>query len=102
MTIHKSKGLEFDTVIFLGLEDSQWWSFPDQPEEEKRAFFVAFSRAIRQVVFTYSEVRPNPRTGEVIAQTRGHIQSLYDVLQQAGILEESPLTRLPVATGLRK
>jgi superfamily I DNA/RNA helicase len=38
MTIHKSKGLEFDTVIFIGLEDSQWWGFSTQAEEEKRSF----------------------------------------------------------------
>ena len=43
MTIHKSKGLEFDTVIILGLEDNQWWNFRLQPEEERRAFFVALS-----------------------------------------------------------
>ena len=57
MTIHKSKGLEFDTVIFIGLEDSQWWSFSTQAEEEKRGFFVAFSRAIAHVFFTFCDVR---------------------------------------------
>ncbi|WP_267903779.1 UvrD-helicase domain-containing protein [Rhizobium mongolense] len=25
MTIHKSKGLEYHTVIFIGLDDSAWW-----------------------------------------------------------------------------
>src|SRR5690606_25040885 len=85
MTIHKSKGLEFDTVIFVGLEDKQWWNFPNQPDEEKRAFFVAFSRAIRQVIFTYSELRQDPRDGYVASQDWSKIQSLYDVLQQAGV-----------------
>src|SRR5690606_15316389 len=27
MTIHKSKGLEYQTVIFIGLEDGAFWSF---------------------------------------------------------------------------
>lgn len=27
MTIHKSKGLEYHTVIFVGLDDGAWWSF---------------------------------------------------------------------------
>src|ERR1700730_10452278 len=33
MTIHKSKGLEYHTVIFVGLDDGAWWSFAkDQVE----------------------------------------------------------------------
>lgn len=27
MTIHKSKGLEYLSVIFVGLDDGAWWSF---------------------------------------------------------------------------
>jgi superfamily I DNA/RNA helicase len=83
MTIHKSKGLEFHTVIFLGLEDSQWWSFASQPEEEKRSFFVAFSRAIARVYFTFSDVR-DTRWGRK-RQRRGEIGDLYAVLRQAGV-----------------
>src|SRR5262249_2744027 len=26
MTVHKSKGLEYDTVLFMGLDDRMWWS----------------------------------------------------------------------------
>jgi len=90
MTIHKSKGLEFDTVILIGLEDGQWWNFPNQPEEEKRAFFVAFSRAIRRVIFTYCELRSDPSDGRVVSQARDKIGSLYDVLQSAGVEVMSP------------
>jgi DNA helicase-2/ATP-dependent DNA helicase PcrA len=57
MTIHKSKGLEYNTVIFLGLEDNAFWSFKNQDEEDKRAFFVAFSRAKKRVLFTFSQQR---------------------------------------------
>lgn len=83
MTIHKSKGLEFNTVIFLGLEDSQWWGFKNQPEEETRGFFVAFSRAIEHVYFTFSDVRME-RFG-ARRQDRGQIGSLYEILQRAGV-----------------
>lgn len=83
MTIHKSKGLEFNTVIFLGLEDSQWWGFRNQPEEETRGFFVAFSRAIEHVYFTFSDVRVE-RFG-ARRQARGQIGSLYEILQRAGV-----------------
>jgi len=83
MSIHKSKGLEFKTVIFMGLEDEQWWNFRAQPEEEKRAFFVAFSRAIHSVIFTFSQKR---QKWERLTQTnRQQIGALFDVLQQAGV-----------------
>ena len=83
MTIHKSKGLEFTTVIFLGLEDNQWWAFRSQPEEEKRAFFVAFSRGIRRVLFTYSDQRDS-KWGRK-RQKRADVDALYDILRQAGV-----------------
>lgn len=83
MTIHKSKGLEFDTVIFLGLEDSQWWAFSTQAEEEKRGFFVAFSRAMSRVVFTFCDVRVG-RWG-LRGQDKEQIGELYKILLDAGV-----------------
>jgi superfamily I DNA/RNA helicase len=75
MTIHKSKGLEYQTVIFVGLDDSAWWSFAKQPKESRAAFFVAFSRAKQRVIFTYCKKR-----GE-----KNKISSLYDILHRAGV-----------------
>ena len=67
MTIHKSKGLEYDVVYFLGLEDSAFWSFDNQPEEDKSAFFVALSRAKSHLIFTYCNRRQNkPQENKVI------------------------------------
>jgi DNA helicase II / ATP-dependent DNA helicase PcrA len=83
MSIHKSKGLEFKTVIFIGLEDEQWWNFRAQPEEEKRAFFVAFSRAINSVLFTFSQERP--KWGRSTQTNRRQVGALFDILQQAGV-----------------
>ena len=34
MTIHKSKGLEYNAVYFIGLEDSAFWNFRNQPDED--------------------------------------------------------------------
>lgn len=59
MTVHKSKGLEFDTVFFIGFEDQTFWNFNRQPDEDTRAFFVALSRAKKQVNFTFCESRIN-------------------------------------------
>ena len=75
MTIHKSKGLEYHTVIFLALDDEAWWSFPREPEEARSAFFVAFSRAKQKVVFTYCRQR---------GERRG-VAPLYEILQSAGV-----------------
>ena len=57
MTIHKSKGLEFDSVIILGVEGQTFWGKRD---EELCAFFVGVSRAKRTLVMTHCEQRPRP------------------------------------------
>ncbi|MFS8182246.1 UvrD-helicase domain-containing protein [Pseudovibrio denitrificans] len=59
MSIHKSKGLEFHTVIFFGLDSGTWWTFKPKDSEEMRAFFVAFTRAMQRVFFTSCRVRGN-------------------------------------------
>ena len=75
MTIHKSKGLEYHTVVFLALDDKAWWSFEKQPEEGKSTFFVAFSRAKQRVIFTYCQERGDRKV----------VSSLYDLLRSAGV-----------------
>jgi superfamily I DNA/RNA helicase len=85
MTIHKSKGLEYHTVIFLGLEDSSFWTFESESAEETCSFFVAFSRAKKQVIFTFSKLRSvNERYPN---QARTKIKPLYDLLREAGVTE---------------
>lgn len=81
MTIHKSKGLEYDSVVFVGLEDGAFFKFQEQSIEDTAAFFVAFSRAKRRVIFTYCQKRQR-------TQSRSNIQSLYDLLQEAGVNEK--------------
>lgn len=85
MTIHKSKGLEYDTVIFLGLEDGAFWTFSTQPEEDKCAFFVAFSRAKNRVLFTFSQRRQSRNNRPVTTQNHKSISALYDMLHRAGV-----------------
>lgn len=60
MTIHKSKGLEFHTMIFYGLDNQTWWSLTQDRPEELNSFFVAFTRARQRAFFTYSEERGGP------------------------------------------
>jgi hypothetical protein len=52
MTIHKSKGLEFHTMVFFGLDDRTWRGLQLAEDEELNAFFVAFTRAKQRAFFT--------------------------------------------------
>lgn len=60
MTIHKSKGLEFHTMIFYGLDNQTWWSLAPNRPEELNSFFVAFTRAKQRAFFTFSAERGGP------------------------------------------
>jgi len=61
MTVHSSKGLEFDYIYIIGLEDGL---FPltrnyidDDIEEERRLFYVAITRAKKEVVLSSAKTR---------------------------------------------
>ncbi len=62
MTIHGSKGLEFDHVYIAGMEEDL---FPSQMmlqsradlEEERRLFYVAITRAEKKLMISYAETR---------------------------------------------
>jgi superfamily I DNA/RNA helicase len=75
MTIHKSKGLEYHTVIFVGLDDDAWFAFQKQTKEETCGFFVAFTRAKQRVVFSYCSSRAQ----------RNAVAPLYTLLKSAGV-----------------
>lgn len=67
LTIHKSKGLEFDSVIILGIENEMFWAKAD---EERCAFFVGVSRAKRRLLMTVSERRETPPSNPYIWKER--------------------------------
>lgn len=54
MTIHKSKGLEFESVVVMGVENETFWG---KIEDERSLFFVAISRAKNRLVVTTSRHR---------------------------------------------
>jgi superfamily I DNA/RNA helicase len=60
MTIHKSKGLEFHTMIFYGLDNRTWWSLTPNRMEELNSFFVALTRAKQRAFFTLCMERGQP------------------------------------------
>lgn len=61
LTIHKSKGLEFEKVVVYGVERELFWS--DDFAVCRAEFFVAVSRAKNELVLTCVRYRPRPRIG---------------------------------------
>ncbi len=65
MTVHASKGLEFDYVFITGLEQDLFphqgmgteSKTPEEMEEERRLFYVALTRARIKLLLTYAEMR---------------------------------------------
>ena len=62
MTVHSSKGLEFDTVFVVGFEETIFPSIRDfsdskELEEERRLCYVAITRAIKNLYITSSNSR---------------------------------------------
>ncbi|RLD46038.1 MAG: ATP-dependent DNA helicase [Bacteroidetes bacterium] len=62
MTIHSSKGLEFMNVYVVGMEEklfpSEMSAFaPKDLEEERRLFYVAMTRAEKELILTYAGQR---------------------------------------------
>ncbi|SFJ31058.1 Superfamily I DNA or RNA helicase [Caulobacter sp. UNC279MFTsu5.1] len=72
MTVHKSKGLEADTVFFLHLQNDGFFSSPDL-KEEALLFFVAVSRARERLFVTSTN------------SARGNVAALWDMVEAAGM-----------------
>ena len=75
LTIHRSKGLEYHTVFFVGLESDQWWAHARETVDSTMAFFVGVSRAAERLFFTQCDQRG----------TQAGIEDLYDGLAHAGV-----------------
>lgn len=74
MTIHRSKGLEYNTVFLLGLDDDQWWAHTRDPSESTMTFFVGVSRAAERLVLTH-----------VRNTSFRKVRGLYSELEAAGV-----------------
>lgn len=82
MTIHKSKGLEFEHVYLIGLEDNAFCSFHKDREENLNAIFVAISRGKNSFTFTYSQKRNS------IVQSNSKINEIYNIIRSSGLVNE--------------
>jgi superfamily I DNA/RNA helicase len=77
MTVHKSKGLEYDTIVFVGLDDQAWWAHQPGNPEGLATFFVALSRAKQRAIFAFCQQRGQ----------RNRIAELFQLLTDAGVRE---------------
>jgi superfamily I DNA/RNA helicase len=77
MTVHKSKGLEYDTIVFIGLDDQAWWAHTPGNPESLATFFVALSRAKQRAIFAFCQERGQRR----------RVAELFQLLTNAGVPE---------------
>ncbi len=91
MTVHSSKGLEWDTVFIAGLEQylfphiSDGYQSEDAKEEERRLMYVAVTRAKRKLYLSYAQLRT------IFGQKRVEAPSefLYDIPPNAKEIVQS-------------
>ncbi len=89
MTIHKSKGLEFENVVILSMEDS-YLGFPNKMKnhkifkyinvkdnsifEERRLFYVALTRSKNNVYLFTNKNRPSIFVRELLLDSKKNIE----------------------------
>ena len=70
MTMHGSKGLEFDLVFIIGANETitpyKKAETKEEGEEERRMFYVAMTRARKKLIISYTK----ERNGKSMAQSR--------------------------------
>ena len=96
ITMHNTKGLEFDTVYIVGLQDGLFPRTTDldaqKMEEERRLFYVAITRAKRRLTLTTFEFRH--QYGKIIPRSPSRFLAEID----ADLVERQILTERHGAT----
>ncbi len=67
LTIHKSKGLEFHTVVIMAVENETFWG---DENENRCIFFVAASRSKQRLILTTCEYRVKPTAAKKWSEHR--------------------------------
>jgi DNA helicase-2/ATP-dependent DNA helicase PcrA len=103
MSTHSAKGLEFNSVFVVGLEENLFPSYmslssPDQIDEERRLFYVAITRAKNHLTLSYANSRyqygqmrfndPSRFIEEIPAET---VDAIIPIKQKSGGLGEPKL-----------
>ncbi len=90
MSIHAAKGLEFEHVFVVGLNDDTLphknAQKPHEIEEERRLFYVAITRAKRKLYLSYI-LKKNLHGEEIILEPSRFLKEIPpDVLAGEGII----------------
>lgn len=111
MTVHKSKGLEFDFVYIINSFDGRWgysrkrgvkikipWKYLgqnvkanlslDNIEDERRLFYVAMTRAKKGVILTYSKTGIEGRE-QLVSQFLQEINAKFLKIMDTGEFEKT-------------
>ena len=93
MTVHSSKGLEFDNIVIAGLEDGL---FPivrafedDNIEEERRLFYVALTRAKKAVNISYAKSRRQFGGAPMITTKSRFIKEIPEEIMNVNLISNS-------------
>ncbi|MDO8569310.1 MAG: UvrD-helicase domain-containing protein [bacterium] len=115
MTVHASKGLEFDIVFIAGLEEGLFPArfdrrsvsggphqkinedniSPEEREEERRLFYVALTRARKKIFLSYAETRTLFGRRQVNIPS-AFIFDIPETLVEEEIFDEYVLPRKPL------
>jgi DNA helicase II / ATP-dependent DNA helicase PcrA len=84
LTMHNAKGLEFPTVVVSGINTSYMPFFLrkdlSELEEERRLFYVAATRAIKQLVISFGSDKRSPFLNNVKPSLYSMAYSIEDIL----------------------
>lgn len=97
MTFHRSKGLEFPVVFFVGFEEGLIphrrtldEGDPAGIEEERRLAYVGITRAQKELTFTYAIARRRRRTMVPRTICRFAHELPSDVIVKSGMISDEP------------
>lgn len=98
MTLHSAKGLEFNLVFLVGMEEglfphSRTFNDPSQMEEERRLCYVGMTRAMDRLVLTRAEYRRRYGTDmpEASIPSRFLEEVLPGLIEDVGSPRTSPI-----------
>jgi hypothetical protein len=88
-TFHKSKGLEWDVVFILGLDDKYFPNNLELIEEERRLFFVGATRAKTNLYFVISTT-PTRFLKDILKENIDFYKTDYNSIQKTKNIDERP------------
>lgn len=109
MTVHAAKGLEFDRVAVVGLEEGLFpharsFEDPEGLEEERRLFYVALTRAREELLLSHCRMRfrtgaPGPTTpSRFLEELPDEVLPDFVIGEE---LEDVSRVRMPAAGGFQ-